>query len=148
MHGRSLLRGEPFASTVPSFRSTKRPWVCSSCRVTQLRVPPCTYATSSSISAADLQFGQPLHETHPHILNVGERELISICILLHSITDNIEILVTPGIPALEYARRRTALAQQLPANSIAVVAAARVKYKSGAVFYPFHQDSNFFYLTG
>ena len=62
--------------------------------------------------------------------------------------NNYGILVTPGIPALEYARRRTALAQKLPANSIAVIAAARIKYKSGAVFYPFHQDANFFYLTG
>lgn len=26
------------------------------------------------MSAADLQFGQPVHETHPHILKAGERE--------------------------------------------------------------------------
>ena len=25
-------------------------------------------------SAADLQFGQPLHETHPHLINSGDRE--------------------------------------------------------------------------
>jgi len=25
-------------------------------------------------SAADLQFGQPLHETHPHLLKFGERK--------------------------------------------------------------------------
>lgn len=30
-----------------------------------------TYATS--VAAADLKFGQPLHETHPHILEPGER---------------------------------------------------------------------------
>lgn len=28
----------------------------------------------SSIAAADLQFGQPLHETHPHIIQSGERK--------------------------------------------------------------------------
>ena len=28
-----------------------------------------TYAT---VSAADLEFGQPVHETHPHLLRVGE----------------------------------------------------------------------------
>ena len=58
------------------------------------------------------------------------------------------ILVTPGITALEYAQRRSRLAAHLPANGLAVVAAAELKYRSGAVFYEFHQDSNFFYLTG
>jgi len=29
--------------------------------------------TFASVSAADLQFGQPLHETHPHLLGPGER---------------------------------------------------------------------------
>lgn len=29
------------------------------------------YATTY-VSAADLQFGQPVYETHPHILNPGE----------------------------------------------------------------------------
>lgn len=27
----------------------------------------------SSVSASELRFGQPLHETHPHILEAGER---------------------------------------------------------------------------
>lgn len=31
-----------------------------------------TYATTSYVSAADLYFGQPVHETHPHILKAGE----------------------------------------------------------------------------
>ena len=56
--------------------------------------------------------------------------------------------VTPGITAVEYAERRSKLAAKLPKNAIAVIAAADVKYRSGAVFYEFHQDSNFFYLTG
>ncbi|KAL9127276.1 MAG: hypothetical protein Q9217_003811 [Psora testacea] len=82
----------------------------------------------ASISAVNLQFGQPLHETHPHLLRPGE--------------------LTPGITALEYAQRRSRLAEKLPHGAIAIIAAADVKYRSGAVFYPFHQDSNFFYLTG
>ncbi len=82
----------------------------------------------ASVSAANLQFGQPLHETHPHLLKAGE--------------------LTPGITALEYAQRRSKLAAKLPKNAIAIVAASDVKYRSGAVFYDFHQDSNFFYLTG
>jgi intermediate cleaving peptidase 55 len=32
---------------------------------------PRSYATS--VAAAELKFGQPLHETHPHILSPGER---------------------------------------------------------------------------
>ena len=56
--------------------------------------------------------------------------------------------VTPGITAQEYAQRRSRLAAKLPKDGIAVLAAADVKYRSGAVFYEFHQDPNFFYLTG
>ncbi|KAL9601825.1 MAG: hypothetical protein Q9179_002743 [Wetmoreana sp. 5 TL-2023] len=82
----------------------------------------------ASVSAADIQFGQPVHETHPHLLKPGE--------------------LTPGITAAEYAQRRSKLASKLPKNGVAILAAADVKYRSGAVFYEFHQDSDFFYLTG
>ncbi len=57
-------------------------------------------------------------------------------------------LVTPGITALEYAQRRSKLAAKLPKNGIAIIAGSDIKYRSGAVFYDFHQDSNFFYFTG
>lgn len=40
------------------------------------------------------------------------------------------------------------LAQALPNKSVAILAASDVKYRSGAVFYKFHQDSDFLYLTG
>ncbi|KAM0803744.1 putative metallopeptidase family M24 [Usnea florida] len=89
---------------------------------------PAQLRKYASISAAELQFGQPLHETHPHILKAGE--------------------LTPGITSVEYAQRRAALAAKLPKNAIAILAASEIKYRSGAVFYEFHQDSNFFYLTG
>lgn len=56
--------------------------------------------------------------------------------------------MTPGITAAEYASRRARLAHRLPANGIAVLAAAPLKYRSGAVFHPYRQDSNFLYLTG
>jgi intermediate cleaving peptidase 55 len=56
--------------------------------------------------------------------------------------------VTPGITALEYFERRSRLAKELPPNSIAVLAASDLKYASGAVFYKFHQDPDFRYLTG
>lgn len=82
----------------------------------------------AAISAAECQFGQPVHETHPHILKAGE--------------------LTPGITAQEYHERRARLAARLPENGIAILPAAEMKYRSGAVFYEFHQESNFLYLTG
>ena len=85
-------------------------------------------AISNLRSAAHIQFGQPLHETHPHLIAPGE--------------------LTPGISALEYHHRRAALTRKLPRNSVAILGASDVKYRSGAVFYEFHQEPNFFYLTG
>ena len=100
----------------------------------------------ASVSAADLRFGQPVHETHPHILAAGEREY-DFPVEFSRLLGNLD-LVTPGITALEYAHRRSELASKLPDRGIAVIAASDIKYRSGAVFYDFHQDSNFFYLTG
>ena len=93
--------------------------------------PSRTYSTPSGptvVSAADLEFGQPVYETHPHLLQPGE--------------------LTPGITAQEYHERRSKLAFALPENGIAVLASSELKYRSGAVFFPFRQDSNFLYLTG
>lgn len=58
------------------------------------------------------------------------------------------MLVTPGITALEYHHRRAALAQKLPRNSVAVLAANEVKFRAKPVFYEYYQDPDFFYLTG
>ena len=58
------------------------------------------------------------------------------------------IIVTRGIQALEYAQRRDKLAALLPLGSVAILPAAEVKYRSGPVFYEFHQNTDFFYLTG
>lgn len=56
-------------------------------------------------------------------------------------------IVTPGITALEYDHRRSKLASKLPKNAVAIVRAAELKYKSKNVFYKYHQDTDFFYLT-
>ena len=101
----------------------------------------------SSVSAGELRFGQPVHETHPHLLEAGERKLTTFE-LRNYLADSPRILVTRGITALEYAQRRSNLAAKLSKNSFALIAASEVKYRSGSVFYEFHQDSNFFYLTG
>lgn len=56
--------------------------------------------------------------------------------------------VTPGISAQEYADRRAALAHSLSDGGLAILPAAPVQYKSGAVFFPYRQESNFLWLTG
>ncbi|KAI0026137.1 aminopeptidase-like protein [Xylariomycetidae sp. FL0641] len=82
----------------------------------------------TEVSASHLLFGQPVHETHPHLLAAGE--------------------LTPGITAQEYHERRAALCHALPPDSAAILPSATLKYRSGAVFYAFRQESNFLYLTG
>lgn len=56
--------------------------------------------------------------------------------------------MTPGISAQEYHERRAALAESMTEGSIAVLHSASLQYKSGAVFHPYRQESNFLYLTG
>ncbi|KAI6792246.1 peptidase M24 [Hortaea werneckii] len=114
---RAALRPAPRFRSRPAF--AQEPWQ----RQWQAR-----RGMAELVSAADMQFGQPLHETHPHIIKPGD--------------------LTPGISALEYHHRRANLARKLPKNSIALLVAADTKYRSGAVFYEYHQDPNFFYLTG
>ncbi|KAL2012322.1 hypothetical protein VTN00DRAFT_5040 [Thermoascus crustaceus] len=103
---------------------------CSGCQfyLRPASTRPTTRRSYATVSAAELQFGQPVHETHPHILQPGE--------------------LTPGITALEYAHRRSRLANRLPKNAIAVLAASEVKYRASGIFYEYHQDPDFFYLTG
>lgn len=91
------------------------------------RSVPSPYAAEAYLSG-DLKFGQPLHESHPHLIKPGE--------------------LTPGITALEYFERRMRLAKALPPDSVAILAASDIKTRSGAVFFKFHQEPSFFYLTG
>ena len=56
--------------------------------------------------------------------------------------------MTPGITAQEYADRRAALAHSMTDGSVAILHAASLQYKSGAVFHPYRQESNFLWLTG
>ncbi|KAH8789687.1 peptidase M24, structural domain-containing protein [Hyaloscypha finlandica] len=119
-----LLLQKPISSPSVRPKQTSQ-WLGLGTRCRTARQPRRSYA---SISAAELQFGQPVHETHPHLLRAGE--------------------ITPGITAQEYADRRSRLAASLPDNGIAILASSNTKYRSGAVFYEFHQEPNFFYLTG
>lgn len=73
--------------------------------------------------------GQPLHETRRHVIPKAGQ-------------------LTPGIHALEYYRRRLALAKEMPKGSAAILVGNRVQFSSGAVFHEFQQDNDFYYLTG
>jgi intermediate cleaving peptidase 55 len=69
--------------------------------------------------------GQPLPHSHPHLLQSGD--------------------LTPGIPADDYERRRRALMDALPDNSMVVSVAAPIKYMSGSVYLSYFPPS--FLLT-
>ncbi|KAL5038653.1 hypothetical protein BDV3_006227 [Batrachochytrium dendrobatidis] len=73
-------------------------------------------------------FGQPKPLTHPHLLKSDE--------------------LTIGITAQEYKDRRTTLANTIGDDSAAVVPGYGLRYVSNGIFYPFHQSTNFLYLTG
>ena len=53
-----------------------------------------------------------------------------------------------SITRAETARRRQRLLESLPANSLAIVPAAREQLRSRDTYFPFRQDSDFAYLTG
>ncbi|KZT35568.1 peptidase M24 [Sistotremastrum suecicum HHB10207 ss-3] len=72
-------------------------------------------------------WGQPTYKSHPTLLRPNE--------------------LTPGITSEEYERRRAALMNGLPDNSIVILVAGSVKYMSQRT-YSFRQASDFWYLTG
>ncbi|CAJ0635192.1 7968_t:CDS:2, partial [Entrophospora sp. SA101] len=72
------------------------------------------YHTSSVLTPVEPKtYGQPTHETHPHIMKSGE--------------------VTPGISAAEYELRRALLIEKLPENSVAISLGYRTRYMSNKV---------------
>lgn len=80
-------------------------------------------------SSNPFKAGQPTHETRPHYIPSAGN-------------------LTPGITALEYYERRLRLSQKLPEKSIAVLVGNQVQFASGAVFHPFQQNTDLYYLTG
>ncbi|ORY96526.1 peptidase M24, structural domain-containing protein [Syncephalastrum racemosum] len=73
-------------------------------------------------------FGQPTPETHPELMVKGE--------------------VTPGFVTAEYESRRSKLMQALPEGSVVISPGYTTRYMSNNVFYHFHQNTDFWYLTG
>lgn len=69
--------------------------------------------------AGRLVAGQPLHDTHPHLL--GEDEFL------------------PGLTRAEFAQRRAALAEAMPRNSIAVLPGAPPQFVTGVIPHAYRQ---------
>ncbi len=53
-----------------------------------------------------------------------------------------------AIPPEEFAKRRSAVLQQMPDSSVAIFHAALLKTRSNDVEYEYRQDNNLYYLTG
>eukprot|EP01114_Cavostelium_apophysatum_P017320 TRINITY_DN5118_c0_g1_i1.p1 TRINITY_DN5118_c0_g1~~TRINITY_DN5118_c0_g1_i1.p1 ORF type:complete len:395 (+),score=44.35 TRINITY_DN5118_c0_g1_i1:24-1208(+) len=72
--------------------------------------------------------GQPIFETHPHLIKEGE--------------------LTPGVRTEEFTERRAVFATNLPQNSITILASHPENYMSNDIPYTYRQHSDFLYLTG
>ena len=55
---------------------------------------------------------------------------------------------TSKLPSEHYQNKRKFFRQQLPENSVAVIFCAPIRNRANDVDYIYHQDPNFFYLTG
>ncbi|KAI1435408.1 peptidase M24, structural domain-containing protein [Xylaria sp. CBS 124048] len=120
------VRSRSISTSVSASLLPPRPAFTQPLRSSFVRTPNRRGCSNAPVS--QLLYGQPVHETHPHLLKPGE--------------------LTPGITAQEYHDRRSALCASLPPNSAVILRSAEVQYRSGAVFHAFRQESNFLYLTG
>ncbi|KAI9138157.1 peptidase M24, structural domain-containing protein [Paraphysoderma sedebokerense] len=84
--------------------------------------------TSAHSHSPFSQIGQPHHSTHPHILKDSE--------------------LTGGITVEEYESRRQRLMENVDSGGKVVIFGNPVCFSTNKIFYPFHQNTDFFYLTG
>ncbi|GAN00672.1 peptidase M24 [Mucor ambiguus] len=104
--------------------------VCNN-RLAITSLPACqrSFATSDRVPETHVRsFGQPTPMTHPNIMNKGE--------------------VTPGLSASEFETRRSNLIKSLPEGSTVVSVGYSTRYMTNNIFYPFHQNTDFWYLCG
>ncbi|ORE08126.1 hypothetical protein BCV72DRAFT_249007 [Rhizopus microsporus var. microsporus] len=73
-------------------------------------------------------FGQPTYITHPNLMKKGQ--------------------VTPGFTADEFEQRRSNLMKTLPEDSVVISLGYGTRYMTNNIFYPFHQNTDFWYLCG
>lgn len=58
------------------------------------------------------------------------------------------LIVTPGLSASEFETRRSNLIKSLPEGSTVVSVGYSTRYMTNNIFYPFHQNTDFWYLCG
>lgn len=56
--------------------------------------------------------------------------------------------MTPGFTADEYEQRRSNLIKTLPEDSVVICLGYGTRYMTNNIFYPFHQNTDFWYLCG
>lgn len=100
----------------------------------QLFRRPCRrYATEAAMADTSLKpssYGQPVFQSHPHIRKLPVAFEVTIVLTPLTVVQTNEL--TPGIPTEEYERRRKALMDSLPDDSIVVSVAAPIKYMSNS----------------
>lgn len=117
-----------------SYRSLISKRVLHHCRAYTPNCPRKEYATAVRIhhDRKPTPFGQPLFPSHPHLSkSINNRCTCHSGQLSYASSLVQPGEVTPGISADEYERRRKALMERLPADSIVVSVAGQIKYMSG-----------------
>lgn len=115
-----------------SFRSFTSTLAFAATRLRSQTLQVRSYATEVGLhhDLKPTRFGQPLFASHPHLSRLSSTEE-----LMNTKSDeNLSVQpgeITPGISVEEYERRRKALMDRLPADSIVVSVAGQIKYMSG-----------------
>ena len=86
-------------------------------------------------------------------IKMGKHSCIIIFILLHFLSsfaqEKVPYRYDDDFPGPEfYQGRRAALRSQMPDSSLAILFSSPVRNRANDVDYPYHQNPNFFYLTG
>jgi intermediate cleaving peptidase 55 len=103
------------------------------------------YARSKLVPDTHIRsFGQPTFQTHPNIMKKGQGtyKMTGIFVFLTL------SIVTPGFNKSEFETRRAILMKSLPQDSVVVVLGNSIRYMTNNIFYPFHQNTDFWYLCG
>ena len=108
------LRSLPSCRRAAASAASASKLALSSSRIALPRFARC-YATPVTVNGftqlKPTRYGQPLAPSHPHLVSPKE--------------------TTPGIPQVEYDRRRRKLMERLPDGSLVVCVAGQIKYMSG-----------------
>ncbi|ORX41482.1 Creatinase/aminopeptidase [Piromyces finnis] len=122
---------------LPYIDNLKRKLFLNKCtgRNTVINLPktPLVLSNSHSISIVSKNevkenIGQISSFTHPELIKSLE--------------------ITPGVSSLQYEFHRAKLIEEIPNHSIVVISGYGLRYMTKGIFYKFHQNTDFLYLTG